>query len=248
MVENQRRFDGTRQFEIVIDNPSYPDPFAAGTIRQTLPSMRVTDPDLVAPYVGRRRWCRSSGRSSRNLLVTATYDYLREYHRLRTRNLNAPFDATASSRARRAAETPVERVRPAGPVDAATSSTSSRRATKPAQRCASAPRQRFSIFNVSVNYRTSTSTRRRAGRPRHAADRHPTTCGPTGAAAPQPTHTSAPASTRSLPLGIFVSGEMDYHSGRLLHDHDRPRRQSRLATSPIVPRAACPTASAVRAI
>ena len=39
---------GVLQFELVIDNPSYPDPFSSGTIRQTLPSVRVTDPALEA--------------------------------------------------------------------------------------------------------------------------------------------------------------------------------------------------------
>jgi len=48
--EGQRRLDG-RQYELVIDNPSYPDPFQAGTIRNTLPSLRVFDPKLVSPYV-----------------------------------------------------------------------------------------------------------------------------------------------------------------------------------------------------
>ena len=28
-IENQRRFDGTRQYEIIIDNPRFPDPFQA---------------------------------------------------------------------------------------------------------------------------------------------------------------------------------------------------------------------------
>ena len=53
VTENQLRLDGTRQFEIVIDNPSYPDAFASGTLRQTFPSVRVTDPNLDAPVRGR---------------------------------------------------------------------------------------------------------------------------------------------------------------------------------------------------
>ena len=31
-----------------------------------------------------------------NLLITATYDFQREFHKLRTRNLNAPYDATCA--------------------------------------------------------------------------------------------------------------------------------------------------------
>jgi threonine aldolase len=43
MVENVRRFDGARQFELVVDGPSYPDPFGAGTVRTTFPSVRQDD-------------------------------------------------------------------------------------------------------------------------------------------------------------------------------------------------------------
>ena len=50
MVENQRRFDGTQTYEIVIDNPTYPDAFSGGSVRQTFPSVRVTDPNIQAPY------------------------------------------------------------------------------------------------------------------------------------------------------------------------------------------------------
>ena len=50
LVEDQRRLDGTRQFEIVIKDPSYPVPFQSGTVQNLLPSVRVTDPTLSAPY------------------------------------------------------------------------------------------------------------------------------------------------------------------------------------------------------
>ena len=40
---DQQRFDGTRQFEIVIENPSFPNPFEAGTVRETLPSVYISD-------------------------------------------------------------------------------------------------------------------------------------------------------------------------------------------------------------
>src|SRR5690606_20010825 len=50
VIQGQRRLDGTRQYEIVIDHPSYPDPFESGSIRNTLQSVRVTDPDITVPY------------------------------------------------------------------------------------------------------------------------------------------------------------------------------------------------------
>jgi hypothetical protein len=94
-IEIQRRLNGVRQYEVVIDNPSYPDPFLAGTLRNILPTIRVTDPRLVEPYF-------SVGSISvertffTNLLVTASFDLTHETHRGRLRNLNAPYDATAS--------------------------------------------------------------------------------------------------------------------------------------------------------
>lgn len=72
-VANHRRFDGVKQYEIVIDKPLYPDPFS-GAVRQTFPSIRVTDPNLVMPYtfvtmvsLEKTFW--------KTLLFTAMYDY-----------------------------------------------------------------------------------------------------------------------------------------------------------------------------
>ena len=50
-LANTQRLDGRRQYEIIIDNPSYPNPFQGGTIRNTLPSVRTIAPDMTAPYV-----------------------------------------------------------------------------------------------------------------------------------------------------------------------------------------------------
>jgi hypothetical protein len=95
LVGSQQRFDGARQREIVIDNPSYPDPFIAGDVRESIPSIRVTDARLEAPRttVGMVSVERTF---FDGLYVTGTYDYQREQNRFRLRNLNAPYDATAS--------------------------------------------------------------------------------------------------------------------------------------------------------
>jgi hypothetical protein len=93
-AEDQIRLDGVHQFELIVDSPSYPDPFQSGTIRTTLPSVRVTGPDLTAPEVATALIL--AERTLRpTLLVTASYDYQREYHRYRLRNLNAPYDLDA---------------------------------------------------------------------------------------------------------------------------------------------------------
>jgi hypothetical protein len=90
LVQDVRRLDGTRQFEIVISDPTYPDPFGGGTTAIVYPSSRRTfAPDLSIPYEARASltvertlpW---------NMSLNASYDYNRGVHRFRTRNLNAP--------------------------------------------------------------------------------------------------------------------------------------------------------------
>ncbi|MBI4266205.1 MAG: TonB-dependent receptor [Acidobacteria bacterium] len=150
-VENQQRLDGTRQHEIVIDAPSYPDPFLAGSVRTVFPSsVRVTDPSLQAPTtlvgmlsVERTFW--------RNLLVTATYDYQRDRHRFRLRNLNAPRDITSPvPRACRPEQDSTTCVRP----DPSRGNVVNLESTgnEVSHNLRLTARQRFSIFNVTGNY------------------------------------------------------------------------------------------------
>jgi len=93
-VAEQRRYDGIQQYEIIIDKPLYPDPFS-GAVRQTFPSIRVTDPNLHTPYkfvtmasVEKTFW--------RTFLLTATYDYQDNHGRFVMRDLNQPRDITVS--------------------------------------------------------------------------------------------------------------------------------------------------------
>ena len=52
VVETYRRLDGTQQYEIVIDNPSYPDPFQSGPVRNTIrfgSRVRPASGDAIQP-------------------------------------------------------------------------------------------------------------------------------------------------------------------------------------------------------
>jgi hypothetical protein len=211
MEAQQRRFDGTQQFEIVIDEPSYPDPFAAGTIRQTLPSIRVTDPDLVAPYVAVGMVSLERTFFS-NLLLTATYDAVREYHRLRTRNLNTPYDARFETRRACTAETPdAACLRPFPDRGNIISLESNGHDIKHTLRLSA--RKRFSIFNGSVNY-TALSVRGDVqGGPGTLASNAWDVASDWGRS-PQATHSVNGSLNASLPLGLFVSGALSYNSGR----------------------------------
>jgi outer membrane receptor protein involved in Fe transport len=106
-VELQRRFDGARQFEVIIDNASYPDPLESGTVRQRFPSIRVEDPNLrnaetlMTMFSVERTF-------PRNLFIAATYELKKEWHLNRLTNLNAPYDATAPVRRSCRPEQPAE--------------------------------------------------------------------------------------------------------------------------------------------
>jgi hypothetical protein len=208
-VENQRRLDGTRQFEIAIDAPAYPDPAGGGTVRQTFPSVRVTDPDLRAPYtivgmlsVERTVW--------RNLLVTAMYDFQRGVHGFRLRNLNAPYDATApvprACQPDRPADTCVRPDPTRGNVENLEST-----GFEVGHNLRLSARQRFSIFNVSGTY---TFQRVFGDSPgvRLPMDSYDPRAD--WGRAPNPSHNVSTTINARLPLGVFLTNRMSANSGR----------------------------------
>jgi hypothetical protein len=211
MVENQRRFDGTRQYEIVIDNPTYPDPFAGGTIRQTLQSVRVTDANLAATrvaigMVSLERTFRST------FIVTGTYDVQREYGRLRTRNLNAPFDATLPVRGSCTDATPVDAcIRPDPLRGNVINLESTGNETRHNLRLN--VRQRFSIFSVTGYYRMEWAKGDVQGGAGTALTDNYDLRADWGRA-PFPLHSGGTTVNARLPLGLFLTGSMNANSGR----------------------------------
>ena len=212
LVENQRRLDGTRQFETVIAAPSYPDPFNSGTVQNLLPSVRVTDPTLSAPYA-------SAGLISiertflTNLFVSATYEYLHEVHRLRFRDLNAPRDITSpvprSCTKDQSAETCV---RPDPTKEEILNLEATMAQIQHSLRFIY--RQRFSIFNVSANYQYQRG--HSDGRPNAAGflPSDPYDLQADWARARFfPTNTLASTINAQLPLGIFLTGTLSANSG-----------------------------------
>src|SRR5207249_3168990 len=85
--------DGTRQSQIVVRNPSFPDPFAGG-IEQTIPSsLRVRSGNLVAPYTNNISVSLEKSLRS-GAVVSVAYDFIRGNHVYRSRNINAPLPGT----------------------------------------------------------------------------------------------------------------------------------------------------------
>ena len=90
-VERLLRLDGTRQQELVVTNPFYPNPFLSGPTELIPPSsIRVRAPDLEAPSDLRSQVSVEQTLPG-NARATVSYDYSRSSNRFRTVNLNAPL-------------------------------------------------------------------------------------------------------------------------------------------------------------
>jgi hypothetical protein len=91
LVALYSRLDGKQIYEIQIDNPGWPDPFAAGSIRPR--SRRQIAPNMRMAYypLGQITLERSL---PKNLFVTVAYDFVRALQPVRTRDINAPLPAT----------------------------------------------------------------------------------------------------------------------------------------------------------
>jgi len=143
VIREMLRLDGTRQYEILISNPSYPDPFQAGNVTIVPPtSRRVFDNNLANPYYTTASFAIERS-LPRNLFVSASLDYHRGLRLLRSRDLNAPLPGTPPD-----ASGKIPRPDPSqGGVwlleSAGISKWTGVRFSM---------RQRFSIFNVNANY------------------------------------------------------------------------------------------------
>jgi hypothetical protein len=90
-IQTLRRLDGTRQYEIQVDDPGWPDPFVAGNVRTIPPSSRrVASPDLSAQYYFTTQISVEKS-LPKNLFVTVSFDRNRGVNLPRLRNLNAPL-------------------------------------------------------------------------------------------------------------------------------------------------------------
>jgi hypothetical protein len=195
IVEEQRRLDGTRQFEVIIDRASYPDPFQAGTIRNTLPSVQVLDPNLDVPSLGIIH--ASFERTFfRTLLFSVSYEHNRD-RRLRFRNLNAPL--------------PGETVRPDPTRGNILNVESSGRAIGNTVRLNY--RHRFSIFNISSTYSVSRSWDD-VGPNNPSLPMNNYDLRADWSRIPTPVHQFETSVNTRLPLGLFLTSVVTANSGR----------------------------------
>ena len=97
-VEGLLRLDGTRQQEIVVRNPGYPDPFLSGDTEVIPPSsIRVRSPDLETPSELRSQ-ISIERRFPGNVQATFSWDLVRSTNQYRSVNLNAPLPGESARR------------------------------------------------------------------------------------------------------------------------------------------------------
>jgi hypothetical protein len=92
-TERSLLFDGVRLREVVISNPSFPNPFSSGQADSPLPSTIRVAPDIRAPYLSQASIGIQQELRPRNSL-TVEYSVLHGAHLFRSRNINAPLPAT----------------------------------------------------------------------------------------------------------------------------------------------------------
>lgn len=192
-LANQRRLDGARQFELIVDGPSYPDPFQSGRVRERRPSIRVIDPRL-----GNARYSTAMISVERtfsgNLWIAAMFDYGKESGRLRLRDLNAPFDATGRPDPTRGQILSLE-------------STGLLRAPMLHLNM----RDRFSIFNLSAEYLFDVSRQDGSPNPQLPMDSHNPHAD--WSISKSPVHTVSSTLNARLPLGLFLTQKISAHTG-----------------------------------
>jgi len=90
-IADMLRFNGQTLQQIVLSNPSYPNPFTAGGVAQTLPNSIVRfAPDLRLPY-NLQYSLGVETQLQKSTTFTATYVGMRGFDLFRSRDLNAPL-------------------------------------------------------------------------------------------------------------------------------------------------------------
>jgi hypothetical protein len=90
-IADMLRFNGQTLRQIVLSNPSYPNPLTVGGVAQTLPSSIVRfAPDLRLPYDLHYSFGVET-QLQKSTIFTATYSGIRGFDLFRSRDLNAPL-------------------------------------------------------------------------------------------------------------------------------------------------------------
>src|SRR5262245_45777332 len=85
-----QQLNGTHQTQLVIRNPSFPDPFDGGIVESIPSSLRVMSNNLVSSYTNNASVSVEKSLNSASTISVA-YDFIRGNHVYRSRNINAPL-------------------------------------------------------------------------------------------------------------------------------------------------------------
>jgi hypothetical protein len=205
----QRRLDGTRQLEIIVDGASYPDPFQSGRVRERRPSVRLVDPRLRNSHLS-TGMISVERTFSGNLWMAAIYDYGRESGRLRLRDVNAPADITAPvPRSCRAGQSPETCVRP-DPTRGQILSLESTGLLK-AHTLRLNIRERFSIFTVSAEYLLDQPRQDGSPNPQLPMDSYDPHAD--WSISKSPVNIFSSTVNARLPFGVFLTNRLSAHTG-----------------------------------
>jgi hypothetical protein len=84
------RLDGLRQQQLIVDSPSFPNPFIIGTIANAVPTIRILDSNLRPPTSLQMR-LEIERQLPQGWKISASRSWTFNWSRLRSRNINAPF-------------------------------------------------------------------------------------------------------------------------------------------------------------
>ncbi len=194
--------DGTRQHRIRISDPGWPDPYQAGDLEAIPPpSRRVLAPDFLSGYYFSSLISVEQSLPA-NLFLTVSFDYNRGLKMRRMRNTNAPLPGTLSD------EHP-DGIRPVpeeGDILQLESSGLSIHKNFKVRL-----RQRFSIFNINVDYSGNVGHSDGDGRrlPANSYDLR----GDWGRAGLRQTHRLNASVNSRLPWDVYLTTVVNFTSG-----------------------------------
>jgi hypothetical protein len=215
VLEAQERLNGTRQFETIIDSPSFPEPFQAGTIRQTFPSIRITDPNLVSPY-DVAAGIQLERTFFTNMFLSVTYNNRRELRRHRLRDINAPYPACVvmipAGLPRSEGSAYVQGCRPDILSGVILNLEPTSREVEHLLRVNY--RQRFNIFNIQAGYTLNRTWADGSPSSSPSIPSNNYDLSADWARTPMPRHQLQMALNAELPLGLFLTGRLSSRTGQ----------------------------------
>ena len=90
LVLETERLDGLKQQQIIVDSPSFPNPFVNGTINNAIQTIRIFDSNLNSPASLQMR-LEVERQLPQGWKISSSYNWTFGWNRLRSRNINAPL-------------------------------------------------------------------------------------------------------------------------------------------------------------